>query len=205
VYNGVDLERFHPRLREVHRTAARAEAGVSPEAWTLLFAGSGFERKGLDVAIRALAALGDSRSRLIVIGRGDAARYRQIAAEAGVADRLVWLGVRADIERWYAAADVLVLPTRYEPFGNVHLEALSTGLPVVTSRVAGGAEVIGAGCGDAVDPSSPEEFSSAVARLRGRPAAEVRAAARAAAEPFTFDRQVAELESIYKRIGRRNR
>jgi UDP-glucose:(heptosyl)LPS alpha-1,3-glucosyltransferase len=205
VYNGVDLERFRPALREVHRATARAEAGVPPEAWTLLFAGSGFERKGLDVAIRALAALDDRAARLVVVGRGDVARYREVAREAGVADRIVWLGVRPDIERWYGAADVLVLPTRYEPFGNVHLEALAAGLPVVTSRVAGGAEVVRPGCGTAVDPYAPEEFAAAVARLRERPASEVRAAARAAAEPFTFARQVGELERLYKRLDRRNR
>jgi UDP-glucose:(heptosyl)LPS alpha-1,3-glucosyltransferase len=205
VYNGVDLERFHPRRRDLHRSAARAEAGVSADAWALLFAGSGFERKGLDVAIGALAALGDRASRLVVIGRGDEARYRQLAQQAGVADRVVWLGVRADIERWYAAADVLVLPTRYEPFGNVHLEALAAGLPVVTSRVAGGAEVIDARCGAAVDARSAQEFAAAVAALRARPAGDVRAAARAAAEPFTFARQVAGLEDVYKRVGGRNR
>jgi UDP-glucose:(heptosyl)LPS alpha-1,3-glucosyltransferase len=205
VYNGVDLERFHPRLRETHRAPARAEAGLSPDAWTLLFAGSGFERKGLDVALEALRALGDSATRLLVIGRGDVARYRALAAELGVAERVVWLGVRADIERWYAAADVLVLPTRYEPFGNVHLEALATGLPVVTSRVAGGAEVVDARCGEAVDPRSAAGVAAAVARLRSRSLSEVRAAARQAAEPFTFSRQVSELERIYKRIGGRNR
>jgi UDP-glucose:(heptosyl)LPS alpha-1,3-glucosyltransferase len=205
VYNGVDLERFHPKLRDTHRAAARAEAGVSAAAWMLLFVGSGFERKGLDVAIRALVAFDDAASRLLVIGRGDAAPYRRLAAEAGVDDRVVWLGVRPDIERWYAAADVLVLPTRYEPFGNVHLEALASGLPVVTSRRAGGAEVLDAGCGASVDPRAPREFAAEVARLRARPAAEVRAAARAAAEPYTFTRQVAGLERVYERIGRRNR
>jgi UDP-glucose:(heptosyl)LPS alpha-1,3-glucosyltransferase len=205
VYNGVDLERFHPRLRDAHRAAARAEAGVPAEAWTLLFAGSGFERKGLDVALRALRALGDRTARLVVVGRGDASRYRALARELGVDDQVVWLGVRGDIERWYAAADVLVLPTRYEPFGNVHLEALATGLPVVTSRVAGGAEVIDTRSGAAVDPRSPAEVAAAVAGLRGRPLGEVRGAARVAAEPFTFARQVSELERVYKRIGGRNR
>ena len=205
VYNGVDLERFHPRLRDAHRAAARAEAGVPPEAWTLLFAGSGFPRKGLDVAIRALHALADGAARLVVIGRGDVAPYRALARELGVDGRVVWLGVRPDIERWYAAADVLVLPTRYEPFGNVHLEALATGLPIVTSRVAGGAEVVDARCGASVDPRSADEFAGAVAWLRARPQAEVRAAARAAAEPFTFARQVSDLERLYKRVGGRNR
>jgi UDP-glucose:(heptosyl)LPS alpha-1,3-glucosyltransferase len=205
VYNGVDLERFHPRLREANRAPARADAGVPAEAWTLLFAGSGFERKGLDVALAALRALGDRAVRLLVIGRGDAARYRALARELGIAEQVVWLGVRPDIERWYAAADVLVLPTRYEPFGNVHLEALASGLPVVTSRAAGGAEVIDARCGAAVDPRSPNDVAAAVAALRGRSLADIRAAARAAAEPFTFARQVRELERTYKRVGGRNR
>ena len=205
VYNGVDLERFHPRLRDAHRAGARAEARVPPDAWMLLFAGSGFPRKGLDVALGALRALADNTARLVVIGRGDVGPYRARARELGVEGRVVWLGVRPDIERWYAAADVLVLPTRYEPFGNVHLEALATGLPVVTSRVAGGAEVVDPRCGAAVDARSPDEFAGAVARLRARPAAEVRAAARAAAEPFTFARQVSELERLYKRVAGRNR
>ena len=204
VYNGVDLERFHPRVRAAHRATARAEAGLSPSTWTLLFAGSGFERKGLDLAIDAVHVLGEASTRLVVIGRGDVPRYRALARERGVADRVVWLGVRADIERWYAAADVLVLPTRYEPFGNVHLEALAAGLPVVTSRAAGGAEVIDARCGAVVDPS-PTALAGAVMALRARPPAEVQAAARAAAEPFTFARQVSELERIYKRVGGRNR
>ncbi|HEY7520700.1 MAG TPA: glycosyltransferase family 4 protein [Methylomirabilota bacterium] len=205
VYNGVDLDRFHPRLRDLHRAAARAEAGLTAGAWTLLFAGSGFDRKGLDVALGALRLLDDSAARLLVVGRGDVARYRARARELGVAERVVWLGVRPDIERWYAAADVLVLPTRYEPFGNVHLEALATGLPVVTSRVAGGAEVVDARCGAAVDARAPEPTAAAVAGLRDRPSAELRAAARAAAEPFTFARQVSELERVYKRVGGRNR
>jgi UDP-glucose:(heptosyl)LPS alpha-1,3-glucosyltransferase len=97
------------------------------------------------------------------------------------------------------------LPTRYEPFGNVHLEALATGLPVVTSRVAGGAEVLDAQSGAAVDPRSPEAVAGAICRLRALAAADVRAAARTAAEPFTFARQVSELEGVYKRIGGRNR
>ena len=177
---------------------------LSPATWALLFAGSGFERKGLDVALRALRALGESAA-LVVVGRGDPDRYLALARELGVGDRVVWLGVRSDIERWYAAADVLVLPTRYEPFGNVHLEALASGLPVVTSRLAGGAEVVDARCGAVVDPRAPEEVASAVARLRERSPAELRAAARAAAEPFTYGRQVGELERVYKRVGGRNR
>jgi UDP-glucose:(heptosyl)LPS alpha-1,3-glucosyltransferase len=202
VYNGVDLERFHPRLRSQHRDAARAEARIPTGAFTVLFAGSGFERKGLATAIRGLAGLTDDEARLVVLGRGDASPYRRLAAELGVGARIVWLGARPDIERWYGAADALVLPTRYEPFGNVHLEALASGLPVVTSLVAGGAEVVNDRCGAAIAPDDAGALATALEKLRARGVAEVRDAARAAAEPFTFARQGQALEEVYLRLGR---
>jgi len=204
VYNGVDLERFHPGLRGGYREAARIEAGIPPGAFAVLFAGSGFARKGLATTIRALAQLTDSSARLLVLGRGDTAPYLRLAGELGVAERLVWLGTRPDIERWYAGADALALPTRYEPFGNVHLEALASGLPVVTSVIAGGAEAVDERCGATVAPDDPAGLAAALEKLRGRNPAELRDAARAAAEPFTFARQVAALEGVYRRL-RRNR
>jgi UDP-glucose:(heptosyl)LPS alpha-1,3-glucosyltransferase len=200
VYNGVDLERFHPRTR-TGRAVIRSEAGLDSRAWTLLFVGSGFERKGLVTAVEALAALGDDDSRLVVIGRGQRTTYERHAARLGVADRIVWLGPRPDVERWYAAADVAVLPTRYEPFGNVHLEALASGLPIVTSTEAGGSELIEEGVnGAVVDPRDAKALATAVERFRemsaaGREAAG--AAARRAAEPFTYAAQVAGFSRIY--------
>jgi UDP-glucose:(heptosyl)LPS alpha-1,3-glucosyltransferase len=142
LFHRVDLERFHPKNRGAERRAARAEAGVAADAWTLLFVGSGFERKGLGTVIEALALGSDRASRLLVVGRGATQAFREQAARVGVEGRIVWLGPRRDVERWYAAADVAVLPSRYEPFGNVHLEALASGVPVVASAVAGGAEAI---------------------------------------------------------------
>ena len=201
VYNGVDLERFHPRLRARDRDAARAEAGLPAGVFAVLFAGSGFERKGLPTAIRGLARLADARARLLVLGRGDTAPYRRLAVELGVAGRVTWLGARPDIERWYAAADALVLPTRYEPFGNVHLEALACGLPVVTSAVAGGAEVVDERSGAVVAPDDAAGLAAALEKLRGRDPGELADAARAAAEPFTFARQVQALEEVYRRLG----
>ena len=91
-----------------------------------------------------------------MIGRGRAAGFESLAARRGVGDRMRWLGPRPDTERWYAAADAVVLPTRYEPFGNVHLEALASGVPMVASNRAGGAELIQDGVnGYVVDPLDP--------------------------------------------------
>src|SRR5213079_1461997 len=201
VYNGVDLESFHPRNRHVERRGARAEIGVAADAWTLLFVGSGFERKGLATAIDAFAALADRSSRLVVVGKGSTQPFRDRATRLGVDRRIAWLGPRPDIERWYAAADVVVLPSRYEPFGNVHLEALASGVPVVASAAAGGAEVIVDGGGGAVvDPRDAGAVATALGRLREKNPAELAAAARRAAEPFTFTAQVAGFQRVYRRI-----
>jgi UDP-glucose:(heptosyl)LPS alpha-1,3-glucosyltransferase len=201
IYNGVDLERFHPRNREMHRAAARVEAGLPAGAWTAIFVGSGFDRKGLATAIEALAQMKDRETRLAVAGKGDAAQYRALADRLGVGERVTWLGPRPDLERWYAAADACVLPSRYEPFGNVHLEALASGLPVVASAKAGGSELIRPGLNGAiVDPRDARAVAGALAELRdanpGRAASMV-AAARASAEPFTYRAQAEAFARLY--------
>ncbi|HET9490431.1 MAG TPA: glycosyltransferase family 4 protein [Methylomirabilota bacterium] len=201
IYNGVDLERFHPNNRRTLRAAARREAALDAEAWTALFVGSGFERKGLATAIEALALLDDRQSRLIVVGKGDTRPYEALASRHDVTGQVIWLGPRADIERWYAAADVAVLPSRYEPFGNVHLEALASGLPVVASVTAGGSELIRPGLnGAVVDARDPGAIAAALAELRQRAiagGAETCAAARASAEPYTYVAQVAAFGRLY--------
>ena len=201
VYNGVDLERFHPRNRGLHRVSALAEAGVGADAWVALFVGSGFERKGLATALRGFAEFGDRDSRLLVAGRGHTDAYQKLAEDLGIAARVTFLGARRDVERWYAAADVLLLPARYEPFGNVHLEALASGVPVVTSRRAGGAEVVTPESGTVVDPRDAPGVRTALEVFRARDRASTALAARAAAEPFTFERQVAGFERIYRRTS----
>jgi UDP-glucose:(heptosyl)LPS alpha-1,3-glucosyltransferase len=202
IYNGVDLARYHPDTRPQYRGSAREEAGVAAGAWVVLFVGSGFERKGLATALEALARLDDPRARLLVVGKGDARPYRRLAVELGIAERVTWLGPRPDVERWYAAADALVLPTRYEPFGNVHLEALASGLPVVTTTRAGGAEALTPACGVVVEPRDPVALAAALERLRALDPGRLSAAARAAAEPFTYERQVEAFEAVYRRLPR---
>jgi UDP-glucose:(heptosyl)LPS alpha-1,3-glucosyltransferase len=197
VYNGVDLARFHPVVATRERATARVQAGIPAEAFTLLFVGSGFERKGLATAIDTLARLPDD-TRLIVIGKGEAAAYEARAARLGVAKRVAWMGARPDVERWYGAADVVVLPTIYEPFGNVHLEALASGVPIVTTSRAGGAEIVRDDCGAVVPPGDAAAVAAAVERLRALPRAAVASACRAAAEPFTYAAQVDGFHAVYR-------
>jgi UDP-glucose:(heptosyl)LPS alpha-1,3-glucosyltransferase len=203
VYNGVDLERFHPRNRARYRGPARSEAGIASAAFTVLFVGSGFARKGLKTAIEGFGAFSDRDSRLLVLGKGDAREYQALASRLAIGERVVWLGARDDPERWYAAADIVVMPSRYEPFGNVHLEALAAGLPVVASARAGGAEVITDGInGSVVDPTDARALTSALDRFRERPAADIGETARRSAEPYTYAAQVSGFAQIYGPLTR---
>ena len=132
VQNGVPLEkfRFDPEVREKSRT----ELKLKPDQIALLFAGSGWERKGLLFAIEAMQLCKNRKMRLLVAGRGNKRSYKS--------KRVQFLGEVSDLVRLYAAADIFILPTIYDPFSNACLEALACGLPVITTRANGFSEII---------------------------------------------------------------
>jgi UDP-glucose:(heptosyl)LPS alpha-1,3-glucosyltransferase len=142
VYNGVDLDLFHPRYREARTEKLRA-IGVPVDVPVFMFVGSGFERKGLAVLLQAMARLSNKPAWLIVLGQDKSmARYRTLAEQLGIASRVYWAGAVDEPSSWYGLGDALVLPTLYDPFPNVVLEAMASGLPVVTSSSCGGAELV---------------------------------------------------------------
>jgi UDP-glucose:(heptosyl)LPS alpha-1,3-glucosyltransferase len=140
VRNGVPLKkfRFGPELRE----KSRAELNLKPDQIALLFAGSGWERKGLLFAIEAAALCNDRKMRLLVAGRGNARLYKTRRLRFWREEPVQFLGEVADMLRVYAAADIFILPTIYDPFSNACLEALACGLPVITTRSNGFSEII---------------------------------------------------------------
>jgi UDP-glucose:(heptosyl)LPS alpha-1,3-glucosyltransferase len=142
LYNGVDGRRFNPDRRAAWRAPIREQWKIPATSPVALFVGSGFRRKGLD---RLLALWQSPRLRevfLLVVG--DDARLQGYRSRArGIApDRIIFSGRRDDVENYYAAADVVALPSLQEAFGNVALEALASGLPVLLSREVGAAEVL---------------------------------------------------------------
>ncbi|MDP2689483.1 MAG: glycosyltransferase family 4 protein [Deltaproteobacteria bacterium] len=142
IRNGVDLERFTPANRDRWRSGVRTSLGVTDNTRLILLVGSGFERKGLKTLLEAASFLKKEDINVLVIGKGDARRYSALAESLGLSGRVVFTGPTGDIERYYAAADLFVLPTLYDPFSNATLEALSSGLPVITTRNNGAAELI---------------------------------------------------------------
>lgn len=199
--NGVDLERFHPRRRETEGARLRAHLGAGRRAVWLL-AGSGLRRKGLDTALRALAAGGPSDAELWVAGRDEPAPWRALATRIGVAERVRFLGPRSDMEAVYAAADALLLPTRYDAFANACLEAAAAGLPVVTSGANGAAEILGETGRVVQDPEDTAGFAKALDALADPDArAALGRCARRTAEAYGWDAHVEALRALYRRVA----
>jgi UDP-glucose:(heptosyl)LPS alpha-1,3-glucosyltransferase len=132
VHNGVPVEQFTDVLEK--RAAARSAFGLAEDDVAVLFVGSGWERKGLRFAINAIEAAANPHLRLIVAGKGNEARYRSPSAK--------FIGVADDLGALYAAGDIFLLPTIYDPFSNASLEALAAGLPVITTASNGFAEIM---------------------------------------------------------------
>jgi UDP-glucose:(heptosyl)LPS alpha-1,3-glucosyltransferase len=118
LYNGVDLDRFRPESRPLINEQVRRELGVPSNAPLVVFVGNGFARKGLRFLIEAWPQM-PAGAHLAVAGTDRAAAsYCRLATRLGVADRIRFLGPAPHVERLFAAADVLALPSLFEPFGN---------------------------------------------------------------------------------------
>ena len=204
IYSGIDLEYFHPRLRDSLRGAARAELGVQPRDTLFLHVGSGFARKGVGTAIDALALAGNENFYLAIVGRDrEQKQFEERARSAGIARRVLFLGAREDVRPLYAAADCFMLPTRYDPFPNTVLEAFAMGLPAIVSSRCGAAEIIEPDAnGWTCEPDDP----AGIARLMlvaDRAVRSERAglAARATAERFGIDTMATRLSDLYTALA----
>jgi UDP-glucose:(heptosyl)LPS alpha-1,3-glucosyltransferase len=202
--NGVELDRFHPGLRAEFRRSVRAELGLDDRTPAVLFIGSGYRRKGLSEAIAAAAA-SRAKPHLWVIGRDShPARFIAEAERAGIGDRFRIFGPRADPRPWFGAADAAILPSWYEPFGIVVLEALATGLPVVVSSTCGAREAV-----EQADPAlvapvgSRERLADALDRalaIAERP--ESAARMRAIAERYGMDVMIDRMLRLYEALDK---
>jgi len=202
VRNGVPLDKF--RFDSGLREQSRAELNLKQDQIAVLFVGSGWERKGLLFAMEALALCKNRKMRLLVAGRGDASRYKTTRLRFWRQEPVQFLGEVADLTPVYAAADMFILPTIYDPFSNACLEALASGLPVITTRSNGFSEIIDEGVhGSIVDnPANLVALREAIgfwSDLSRREAA--RSANVERASQFDISENVAQTLEILTRAG----
>ena len=166
VYNGVDIERFHPRNRQ-YREEIRRRYGIGEDELVILFVSNNFRMKGLGFLIRALADLkkeGSPHFKLLVLGRDRKPPYIRLAKKLGISEEMVFAGTTSEIEKYYGAADLLVHPTFYDACSLTVLEALASGLPVITTASNGASGILCHGEEGWVihDPKSVGELGKAI-------------------------------------------
>lgn len=199
IYNSIDSSRFVPATAG-QRAALRQQLGLPVDAVVLCFVGSGFERKGLASAIRAIAG---TPAWLIVVGQDKAeSRYRDLARSLGCEGQIRFLGMQKETLPFYQVSDGLLLPTLYDPFPNVILEAMACGLPVITSVSCGGAEFIEQGqngfyC-DALDISRLKEAVMTLPSLDKNN--DMGRAARERVKEATPEKLSSQLISLYQKL-----
>jgi UDP-glucose:(heptosyl)LPS alpha-1,3-glucosyltransferase len=197
ISNGIDLSRFG-RCAE-SGSAIRREFGIPQDAKLLLFVGHEFQRKGLAHVIGALPRLG-SNTHLLVVGSDNPAPYRKLAPEAQ--DRVIFTGARSDLPALYSAADAFVLPTAYETFSLVCMEAMACGVPVFATAAGGIEDYLKDGVNGFRIRMDAEDIATKLAAVFADPAlmARLREGALATAGSYGWDRVGLQYIELLKQI-----
>ncbi|MFD2236246.1 glycosyltransferase family 4 protein [Aureimonas populi] len=211
ILHGIDTQRFHPAP---DKAAAKAALGLPAEQKIVGCFGRVRRQKGTDLFVDAMIALLPARPgwTAIVAGRATGphesfeAGLRRRVAEAGLAERILFVGEHTNIPPWYRALDLFVAPQRWEGFGLTPLEAMASGVPVVAADVGAFSEIIVTGSGE-TGIIVPAGQADAMARAAGalmdedgrRIAAGANARAHVAAR-FSIENEARALEAVYRRL-----
>ncbi|MDY6913623.1 MAG: glycosyltransferase family 4 protein [Planctomycetota bacterium] len=207
IYNAVEVPETDAEQRLNHRRRLRGELGLKDDETMFLTVAKNFELKGVAEAIAAFAQWLKGRDdrpggKLVVIGRQAVGKYRHLAVRRGVGDCVVFVPPVEDVFPWYAAADVCVLLSWYDPCSRVALEATRWGVPSITTVYNGAAEVLAAGAGVVV--GSPKDLKAVVAAMEELADPRRRSlradACRNLADRLSMKRHVDELIAAYGEI-----
>jgi UDP-glucose:(heptosyl)LPS alpha-1,3-glucosyltransferase len=203
VYNGVDIEHFHPRNRQ-YREEIRRRHGIGKEDWVLLFVSNNFRMKGLNFLIRALAEVKKGECppfKLLILGRDRQSSYLRLARLVGISEEVVFAGSTREPEKYYGASDLLVHPTFYDACSLTVLEALASGLPVITTHSNGACGIITQGREGFVIPDPRDEkilIEKISFFLNREKSQEASIAARHLAESYSLERNWREIRNIFQ-------
>ena len=210
IHPGVSKDRFFALDQETCREEIRRDHGLSHNDIVALFVGMNFEIKRLELVLKGVADLvsrenKDSNLKLLVVGKGNGERYLAMARELGIANQVVFVGVTHEVEKYYMASDIFVMPSRFDTFGLAVLEAMMAELPVIISQKVGARDLIESGVQGFVlsDDPSPADVAEKLAvlmekekRLKmGKNAQEV-------ALQYTWDRTADQVQELYQLLAR---
>lgn len=212
MHPGVALSAYAGLNRNQCRREMRERYGMGKDDIVVLFVSMNFDVKGLDRLIAAVAKILEkhpsSGLKLMIVGKGDPQKYRMLARNLGVEERLVFTGIvkREILDRIYMAADVYAMLSQFDTFGMVVLEAMAASLPVIISGRVGAKDLVREGENGYVieSPDDSDAIADRIARLLSDETRHtLGGAARRTAEACTWDAATARMEAIYEDISRR--
>ncbi|MEW6607271.1 MAG: glycosyltransferase family 4 protein [bacterium] len=162
--HGVNFTEFNIEKKQAFRNNINIKYGFSPEDIIILFVANEFKRKGLRYLIEALPLVNNDKAKILVVGSSDERDFVRLADKLGIKEKVIFAGASSKVAEFFLAADIFCFPTLDEPFGLVIIEALGAGLPTITSKIAGAAELIQDGKSGLLldDPTSPQEIASKI-------------------------------------------
>jgi len=195
VYNAIDVESYRAKISSSDKLDFQEYDPI------FLNIGRYVEQKGQVDLIRAMPAVLNEvpDAAVLIVGWGDLhTQLEDLAEEKGVADRVFVTGKVPSVYEYYATADIFVLPSRWEGFGIVLLEAMAGGIPIVSSDVSGISEVVTDEFGTLVPPQSPRELATAMKSMVDSDLEKLGTAAlQRAHEKFSIEQMVRQQEAIY--------
>ena len=147
IHPGISTKRFFTMDREPCRAQILRSHGFEKSDLILLFVGMNFEVKGLDRVLEGISVFTEggtknTRLKLLVVGKGDEKAYSKMASDLRIGDQVFFAGVSREVEKYFVASDLFILPSRLDTFGMVVLEAMAAGLPVIIAGTVGARDIV---------------------------------------------------------------
>ena len=198
--NAADVDRFKPAT-QLQRVEWRRRNGIGESDTVAVFVGGEWRRKGLDLAIQAMGQLPQKDVKLLVLGKdAEQERFEELVLEAGVRERVLFMGFRNDVADAMAASDIFLFPSWYEAFSLATIEAAACGLPIVASRINGAEDFVVPGETGHFIEHDPKQIAGVLAPLVDNAADRRRMgenARRAVELNYTWDRVAKMTEEAY--------
>lgn len=211
VFNGVNLQTINPEERRERRSAIREEYRIKDDALLLLFMANNFRLKGLYPMIETASRLlvsGFNKFHLLVVGRDNVVPFQKRVNTLGLKEHVTFTGPTQRTTSFFAGADICVHPTYYDPCSRVVLEALSLGVPTITTSFNGASEVIRDGYEGFV-VRTPDDVGLWARRIEDLASPELRQSisenAMKLRERISMARHVGELDAVFNEVFERKR
>jgi len=203
IYNAVNTSRFHPGVKDGYGASIRNKYYIKQNDLVLLFVSNNFKLKRLQTILEAISLLNKREIKLLVIGNDDKKPYQKWITKRVLDKQILFLGPKKSIEKYYAASDIFVLPTLYDAFANVCLEAMACGIPVITTRNNGVSELIeNKEHGYILQTQNPEELASKIRALESQiERSRMGENAAKKARSFTIERHMSQVLELYERVS----